>query len=274
MKGIPTMSKSFFSKLKKSKDAFEEGRKGRTGGMVQLQTGPAIVRLQSVDLDVNDDKQPYVQFNTVCVSSENEDDIGQTASQRVVIRELKGTSKKTGKPYHITIAECFAQICTILQKFGFETEEIELEELAEIAEAAAEEQPACSIEVVEKGEYLNILFKKQIDDDDLPSIDDVFEAEEEDDDDDSDEEESEDDDEEEIDEEEDGDDEDEEEPYVPSKGDTVSAKPPKTKKYEDYTVKTVSKAKETCTLVRDRDDKEFKNVPWDVINEADEDEDE
>ena len=269
------------SKLKKSKKAFEEGRAGRSGGMVNLTIDQkCIVRLQSLGLDVSDDGVPYVQFNTVCVSSEIDDDIGNTASQRFNIKELKGKSKKTGKDYHITEADCFAQICTALQKFGYETDELELEELEELAETVSEEQPACQVTPIEKGDFVNLKFNKFIDDDDLPGIEDVSDVsdeedeedeDEEDDDEMEDEEDTDEDDEEEY---EDADEDEDEENLIPTKGDTVSAKPKGTKKYEDCIVKTVSKAKETCTLKRERDDKLFKDVPWYVIEEADDDEDE
>ena len=127
---------------------------------------------------------------------------------------------------------------------------------------------------------MNARWGKNVDDDELPAIGDVLE-------DDEDEEEEDDDDSpnlavvgnegEEGEEENDNDDDDDgddEEDYIPSKGETVSAKPAKAKKYEDYTVKSANKGKKTCTLVRDRDEREFKLVPFALINEIDEEDEE
>ena len=129
---------------------------------------------------------------------------------------------------------------------------------------------------------MNVRWGKFIEDDELPSLEDVLEdedeegeEEEDDDDDDTDEEESDD---EESDDDEDGDDdqedddddeEDEEdddeevEPVV--RGTTVTAKPGRAKKASKYKVKSSNKSRQTCTLIRVSDKREFKDQPWSCV---------
>lgn len=269
--------KDFFKKLNKSKAAFEKGREAKRGGMIDVPAGDYTVRLHSIELDTADTKAgkgiPYVQFVAVVVAAEDDDHIGGMVRHREYINESSGTNDKGA--WKITEADCFANICKTLQSFGVETSELELDDLEQLAEELPEEQPACRIKVVEKGQYLNVWFNAQVDPEELnlPEIDDVLDDEEEDDDepeadddddseDDDDDEQDEEDDEEEDDEEEEDED---DEPVEPEKGETVKAKPKGTKKAENYEVIRVNKSKQTVALKRVRDDKQFKDQPWDVI---------
>ena len=281
------MSKNFLKKLGKAKKAFSKARSVKAGGndMVLVSPGRRIVRLQSVKFDVNKNDVPYVMFNTVCVSSDNEGDIGQPAKAMINIESRSGTSK-AGKEYSISEQDCFERICKNFQNFGYDTDDLDLEDLVELAEQVAEDQHAAQITIKDSNGFLNLYVNKFVEDENLPSIEDVVEEsddvpfdddeEDEDDDDDlvdDDEEESDDDDE--YEDAEDEDDEDEDEDFEPAKGMSVSAKPKGTKRTSEYKVSTVSRAKQTCTLIRERDDKKFVSVPWELIEaEVEEDEDE
>ena len=265
---------AFQKKLKNAEESLEKGRKGRRG-LIEVEAGNYVARALSLEFGENNGK-PYTHLTSIVVEAENDDDVGLKIAERINFEEKKGKAKGTGKAYHITEADHFANLCTCLQSFGIDTSEMELSDLPDAADMLAEDNPACNVKVVEKGGYLNARWGKNVDDDELPAIGDVLEDdedEEEDDDDDSphlavvgnDEEDEEDE------EEENGDDGEE---FIPSKGETVSAKPAKAKKYEDYTVKSSNKGKKTCTLVRDRDEREFKSVPFALINEIDEEDEE
>jgi hypothetical protein len=261
-------TKDFFKKLKGAEDDFQKGREGRPQ-MINLEDGKYVFRFHSLELDVNQQGNPYAQINSVVVNAENDDDLGQLAKTRIDIVDRKGD--KNGKKWHISIADCFSEICTVLQAYGADTSELEISDLDDLGEQLAEEQPAAKGEVkTNAGGYKKIKWGKPVDDDDLPTIEDVYE----DDDDDVDDEDEVDDDQDneepddsddDDDDDNDSDDDDDDDLEPPAKGDEVQAKPKGTRKFEDYTVKTSNKAKELCTLVRDRDDKEFKNVPWSLI---------
>ena len=133
---------------------------------------------------------------------------------------------------------------------------------------------------------MNVRWGKFIEDDELPSLEDVLEDEDEEedgeeddaddgDDDAGDEEDSDDDqsddddadedqeDDDEEDEEDDDDGDDEFEPVV--RGTTVTAKPGRAKKSAKYKVKSSNKSKQTCTLIRISDKREFKDQPWSCV---------
>jgi len=253
--------KDFFAKLKKSEEAFEEGRKGRTGGMIEVDEGKYIIRGHSLELEVNDKGVPYIQVNGIVVHAENEADLGAKIAHREQIKAVGGTIKdgpKKGEKWEITEAEQFANVCTALKSLGFETSEMQLSDLAEVGEEMEEGQPACRVEVgLKKNGYKYIKWGKPVDDDDLPSIEDVFDG------DDDDDEPADDNDEQDDDEDVDDDDEGFE---PPAKGDTVDASPKGTRgKTEQYTVTVVNVKKETCSLKRVRDDKVFTNQSFDCI---------
>ena len=249
----------------------EKGRKGRRG-LIEVEAGNYVARALSLEFGENNGK-PYTHLTSIVVEAENDDDVGLKIAERINFEEKKGKAKGTGKAYHITEADHFANLCTCLQSFGIDTSEMELSDLPDAADMLAEDNPACNVKVVEKGGYLNARWGKNVDDDELPAIGDVLEDDEDEEDDplpdDNEGEEGE-----EENEEEENEEEEEEGDFIPSKGETVSAKPAKAKKYEDYTVKSANKGKKTCTLVRDRDEREFKSVPFALINEIDEEDEE
>ena len=220
------------------------------------------------------------------VESEDEDDVGLKIAEFISFAEKSGT--KNGKKWKITEEDNFASLCTALQSFGIDTSELEFDELEEVAESLAEDQPACNATVVEKKGYMNVRWGKYIEDDELPSLEDVLEDDEEevdgeeeddadDDDDDAGEEDSdddqsddddadddqEDDDDDEDEEDDDDDDEGDSEPVV--RGTTVTAKPGRAKKSAKYKVKSSNKSKQTCTLIRISDKREFKDQPWSCV---------
>ena len=269
---------AFSKKLKNGEEALNKGRKGRKG-FIEVEAGSYAARFQSLEFGAND-KGPYSKLTSVVVESEDQDDIGLKIAEFISFAEKSGV--KNGKKWKITEEDNFANLCTALQSFGIDTSELELDELQEVAESLAEDQPACTVRVVEKGGYMNVKWGKFIEDDELPSLEDVLEdedeegeEEEDDDDDDTDEEESDD---EESDDDEDGDDdqedddddeEDEEdddeevEPVV--RGTTVTAKPGRAKKASKYKVKSSNKSRQTCTLIRISDKREFKDQPWSCV---------
>ena len=266
---------AFQKKLKNAEESLEKGRKGRRG-LIEVEAGNYIARALSLEFGENNGK-PYTHLTSIVVEAENDDDVGLKIAERTTFEEKKGVSKKTGKPYHIAEADHFANLCTCLQSFGFDTSEMELSDLPDAADMLADENPACNVKVFEKDGYIKARWGKNVDDDELPAIGDVLEDEDDEEDDDSPlpEDNEDEEGEEENDDDNDGDNEEEdEEEFVPSKGETVSAKPAKAKKYEDYTVKSSNKGKKTCTLVRDRDEREFKLVPFALINEIDEEDEE
>ena len=271
---------AFSKKLKNGEDALSKGRKGRKG-FIEVEAGSYAVRFQSLEFGAND-KGPFTKLTSVVVESEDDDDVGLKIAEFISFAEKSGT--KNGKKWKITEEDNFANLCTSIQAFGIDTSELEFEELEEVAESLAEDQPACNATVVEKGGYMNVRWGKFIEDDELPSLEDILEDDEEEDgdddeeddadEDDTDEEESddnesdnedEDDDgeyeDEEDDEEDDGDEEDE--PVV--RGTTVTAKPGRAKKSSKYKVKSSNKSKQTCTLIRISDKREFKDQPWSCV---------
>ena len=277
---------AFSKKLKNGEDALNKGRKGRKG-FIEVEAGSYAARFQSLEFGAND-KVPFSKLTSVVVESENEDDVGLKIAEFISFAEKSGT--KNGKKWKITEEDNFANLCSSLQSFGIDTSELELGELEEVAEALAEDQPACNVTVVEKGGYTKVRWGKYIEDDELPSLEDALDDEEdeeyedsddeEEDDDDGDddsdagEEESDDDDEsddededdaedEEYEDEEDDGDEDEDEPVV--RGTTVTAKPGRAKKSSKYKVKSSNKSKQTCTLIRISDKREFKDQPWSCV---------
>jgi len=56
--------------------------------------------------------------------------------------------------------------------------------------------------------------------------------------------------------------------WEPAKDDVYGYKPKGARAVENYTVKTVNKGAKTVTLIRDKDQKEFKAVPWDALSDA------
>ena len=261
---------AFSKKLKNGEDALSKGRKGRKG-FIEVEAGSYATRFQSLEFGAND-KGPYSKLTSVVVESEDEDDVGLKIAEFISFAEKSGT--KNGKKWKITEEDNFANLCTALQSFGIDTSELEFDELEEVAESLAEDQPACNVRVVEKGGYMNVRWGKYIEDDELPSLEDVLEDDEEEeedgdgeeddddsDDDDSGEEESDDD--ESDDEEYEDDEEDEAELVV--RGTTVTAKPGRAKKASKYKVKSSNKSKQTCTLIRVSDKREFKDQPWSCV---------
>jgi len=263
---------AFSKKLKNGEDALNKGRKGRKG-FIEVEAGSYATRFQSLEFGAND-KGPFTKLTSVVVESEDEDDVGLKIAEFISFAEKSGT--KNGKKWKITEEDNFANLCTSLQSFGINTSELEFDELEEVAESLAEDQPACSATVVEKGGYMNVRWGKFIEDDELPSLEDVLEeedeetGEEEEDLEDPEEENEEgpeeyEDDPEEEDDPEDDPEEEEEDPEPVVRGTTVTAKPGRAKKSAKYRVKASNKSKQTCTLIRISDKREFKDQPWSCV---------
>jgi hypothetical protein len=252
--------KDFFKKLKDAEGAWEEGRKGRSGGFIEVETGfKGIVRGQSMELDATEKGVPFVHITTIVVNAEDDSDLGARVATRINIQHLSGTyqadtgKNKKGDKWEITEAQCFSQVAEALQALGFETEGLAVSDLPQAAEQLADEQSACRVEIGEnKKGYKYVKWGKPVDDDDLMSIDDVL-----DDDDDVDDDPADDADDDVA------DDDDQIDP--PEKGETLPARPKGARKVEEYNVISVNKSKETCTLQRVRDDRKFTNQSWDVL---------
>jgi cobalamin biosynthesis protein CobT len=286
-----SLQAGFRKTLDKAQKSFDKGKKGRQG-LIHVDDGKYIVRLHSaqglmVDGRQEKGKVPCIRFNTVVVHSEDESDIGARVDAMYTIETLSG--EKDGKKWEISKDQVIADVTDALRSFGFDLGDSEdIGEIADAIEEIESENPesACRITVkTNKGGYKNVRFGKPVDDEDLPELEDIVDDDDEDiddddvdesdvedeeeeeeieeDDSDSDEEEEDDDEEEEEDED---DEEEEEEDFTPAKGAKVKAKPKGTTKTATYTVKTSNKTKETCTLVRVRDKKEFKNQSWDVVS--------
>ena len=203
---------AFSKKLKNGEEALNKGRKGRKG-FIEVEAGSYAARFQSLEFGAND-KGPYSKLTSVVVESEDQDDIGLKIAEFISFAEKSGV--KNGKKWKITEEDNFANLCTALQSFGIDTSELELDELQEVAESLAEDQPACNATVIEKKGYMNVRWGKFIEDDELPSLEDVLEdedeeedgEEEDDDNDDTDEEESDEESDDDEDQEDDDDDED------------------------------------------------------------------
>ena len=274
---------AFSKKLKNGEDALNKGRKGRKG-FIEVEAGSYAVRFQSLEFGAND-KGPFSKLTSVVVESEDEEDVGLKIAEFISFAEKSGT--KNGKKWKITEEDNFANLCSSLQSFGIDTSELELGELEEVAEALAEDQPACNVTVVEKGGYTNVRWGKYIEDDELPSLEDALDDEDDEeyedsddeeddddggddsdageelDDDESDDEDDDDVDDEDEEDEEDDDENEDDEPVV--RGTTVTAQPGRTKKSGKYKVKSSNKSKQTCTLIRISDKREFKDQPWSCV---------
>jgi hypothetical protein len=272
-------SKEFLAKLKSHAEAWNEVKDAKqAGGFVEVPEGKYTIRLRSMVVDVTDDqaKVPFVQFDMVVVAGEHE---GSMVRKRVRIEKRGGIIKngeRKGEKWEQTIQDCLQEIARDLKGFNVETDDLEIADLPDVADDLSESQPACRVEVKDRNGYLNVRIGKPVEDDDLPSIDDILgdakpasKEEDEDEDEDEDEEESTESDEDESDSDEsddDSDDDDDEDIVAPEKGETVTAKPKGTQKFEKFEVQTVNKSSQTCTLKRKQDGKVFKDVSWDVID--------
>lgn len=278
-------SKEFMTKLNKHSGKWSKVRDTkRSGGMVEVEDGKYTVRISSMSLDVNDNGDPYVQFNMVVVSGPES---GSAVRKRIDIAERSGEYiNKSGKKekYNITIEDCLGRIALDLQSMGVDTSDIDFGDMDSLAGELAESQPAFRVNVrTNKNGYKNVYMDKPVDGDSLPTIEDVMgsssaeEEEVEEEESEDTEEESEEDSEEESEEvEEESEDSDEEEEYEeeeeeedddsPQKGAKVKAKPKGTNGPEQYVVLTVNHSAKTCTLKRSRDNRTFKDVPWSTIN--------
>jgi hypothetical protein len=292
--------KNFLAAVKGMADSFDNSRKGVKGfELIEVDAGRYTVRLKSIELSTvdftNQKNIPKFRLNGVVVESQDADDLGMACSFEQLINNVK--FENGGE---ITEDECWERIHTALQAFGVDTSELELSELPDLAEELGEDNPACKVTVkLSKKGNKYIAWGKLVDDEDLPGIDDVLddddsdeeldddsddveelddddEDEDEDSDDSDDDDELEDDDEsdddddddsDESDEDEEDEDDEDEEDYVPTKGDSVKAKPKGARKVEKYTIKTVNKRREVCTLIRERDKAEFKDQAWSVISQ-------
>ena len=268
----------FLNLVDDAQDAFEKGKKGRQG-LVSVEDGKYIVRLYGIEISKVDKSQGkgqcmQVRFNTVVVQAENEDDLGSRVDQIFRIETRSGT--KNGKKWEIGAEQIIADISSVTSSFGYDISEAEnLLVLFDIIEELEDEElePACRIEVkTNAGGYKNVRFKKPVEDDDLSPISDVYEDDDEDEDDDDQVDDNDDNDDDQVDDDDDDnddddddDDDDDVEDYIPSKKDVVIAKPKGTKKPLEYTVKTVNTKLQTCTLVRLKDNKEFKSVSRELI---------
>ena len=253
------INKKMASKLKKMADSFDEGRQ-MSDGFVSISPGFHIVRLRSIEIDENSDGNPSIDFVSVVVHSEDQESVGETVRSRHEIVAKSG--EKDGKSWERTEAQAWQEIHRALRCFGYETDELTIEEFIGVPELVEEDQPAGKIKVVERGEFKNIRYQRPIDDDEgIPDIDDVLSELE-----DEEEEEVEYDDVEEDDVEEEEveieEEEEEDEEEKPIKGSVVKYKTPSGKKLESCKVLTVNNKAETCTLIRNRDKKRFEKVPW------------
>lgn len=275
-------SKEFLAKLRSHTESWNEVKDAKqSGGFVETPPGKYTVRLQNMIVDVTDDKAqvPYVEFHMVVVAGECE---GQMIRKRVRIEERGGIIKngeRKGEEWKQTIGDCLEEIARDLKGFGVETDELELADLPSVADDLAELQPACRVEVKDRNGYLNVRVGKPVEDDDLPSVEDVLGSDDDEDepapktkapaskDEDEDEDEESDDDES-GDDDEDEDDEEDEIPDVlpPVKGETVTAKPEGTQKADKFEVQSVNKSNQTCALKRKKDGKLFKDVSWDLVD--------
>jgi Mg-chelatase subunit ChlI len=283
-------SKEFMTKLKKHSGKWSKARDAkRTGGMVEVNDGNYTVRLQSMALDVNDNGDPFVQFNMVVVTGP---EAGKMIRKRIEIAERSGeyvNNKGKKAKFEITIEDCLSNISMDLQSMGVDTSELDFDDLEALAEELTDSQPAFRVRVkTNKKDFKNVYMDKPVDADDLPSVEDLVEAsdadedeeeeeeteeseeeesedEEESDEEDSDEEEDEDSEEESEDEDSEEDEEEEEEDEAPQKGAKVKAKPKGTNQLEQYVVLTVNRSSKTCTLKRSRDNRSFKDVSWSLI---------
>ena len=182
---------------------------------------------------------------------------------------------------------------------GVDTSEDDYEDVSSLFDLIDEihkDSPVAMTDIKENGEYLNVFINELIDEDgdDDEEDDDEEEEDEEDEEEEKpkrgakkapaktasggkggkggkkstksdDDDEDDDDEEDEEDEEESDDDDEDEEVQEPEKGDTVSYKPPRAKKAITCEVKTVNKRAQTCKLVSEDGEKEFKDVPWDKL---------
>jgi hypothetical protein len=273
-------SKEFLAKLKSHAEAWNEVKDAKqSGGFVEVPEGKYTIRLRAMVVDVTDDqaKVPFVQFDMVVVAGEHE---GSMVRKRVRIEKRGGIIKngeRKGEKWEQTIQDCLQEIARDLKGFNVETDDLEIADLPDVADDLSESQPACRVEVKDRNGYLNVRIGKPVEDDDLPSIDDILgdakqpskkEKEDEDEEEDEDEGEEESSESDESDEESDdeSDDDDDEDIVAPVKGETVTAKPKGTQKFEKFEVQTVNKSSQTCTLKRKQDGKVFKDVSWDVID--------
>lgn len=272
-------SKEFMTKLNKHSGKWSKVRDTkRSGGMVEVEDGKYTVRVSSMGLDVNDNGDPYVQFNMVVVSGPES---GSAVRKRIDIAERSGEYvNKSGKKekYNITIEDCLGRIALDLQSMGIDTSDIDFGDMESLAGELAESQPAFRVNVrTNKNGYKNVYMDKPVDGDSLPTIEDVMgsssnddeEEEEEVEDSEEESEESEEEESEDSDEdseEEESDEEEDEEDDSPQKGAKVKAKPKGTNGQEQYVVLTVNHSAKTCTLKRSRDNRTFKDVPWSTIS--------
>lgn len=171
-------SKEFLAKMKSHADKWEESRGAeQSGGFVETPPGKYTVRLQKMVLDVTDDKAkvPYVQYDMVVVAGDCE---GMMIRKRTRIEERSGIIKngdRKGEKWEQTIADCLEEIARDLKGFNVETDDLEIADLPSVADDLADSQPACRVEVKEsKTGYLNVRIGKPVEDEDLPSIEDVL----------------------------------------------------------------------------------------------------
>ena len=312
-KAAPKMNgPTFASAIVKTKTAWSKARKAKdTGGgfpnaeeiIEQLELGDGDgytfeARLSSAQGKIDKNRNPLVSFNFVGIEGLAD---GLKLSRAHFLSEK---TIKTGpnKGNVITVADVMSQLAVDLQRLGYETEELDPEDLEEILAELSKEKPGVQLYCKRSGQYVNVYINKLVDgvgEDDEEEEDEELEDEEVDDeeteeeeteeeedddgeiqsdetdDEEEDEEGAEDEDEDEGGEddeegegEEEEDDEDEEEEggddgRIPVKGDDCAWKAPKAKKEADYTVTSVNKTKRHASLKRESDGKLFKAISWD-----------
>jgi len=232
------MSKNdFFKKLKSAEAALEKAKSAkRSGGLVDVEDGAYIVRWHKSVADVSDKGVPRVLIETRVVQSPtSETAVGSRIAKYHNIEKRNGVYKSgpnKGEAWESTIEDCLANLCKDLQSFGVDTEEIEgMDDLQACLESLDQVNPACRTQVKTKGDYQNVYFGKFLDDDTIPTLEDVLEGEV-----------SGDDDEEEVTEDDGAEEETEEDDSELSEGDEVAVRLPK------------SKRATSCTIVRFEDD--------------------
>ena len=245
---------AFSKKLKDADKALNKGRKGRKG-YIEVEPGKYATRFQSLEFGVKG-SNGYTLLTSIVVEAEDDEDVGSRIAEYISFEEKSGT--KNGKNWKITEEDHFANLCTALIAFGIDTSELEMDDLEAVSETLAEDQPATSVTVTEKNGYMNVKWGKFIDDDELPSLEDVLEE----DDDDDDDQESDDDDGDDTDTDTESDDD-----GPVEKGQSVKAKLPRGKSPVECTVKASNKSKQTCTLIRTKDKREFKDIDWSAVTE-------
>lgn len=267
----------FYATLQKSKkDAakrWEEAKKAKDQFKTpDIPAGVYMARLNGISQgETSNNKAPFIAFQFTVIRHPE-----WKGTPLSILHTVEERKTKDGEVW-LTEQEALDNISVDLQRLGIETEELEGSELDEAIADLAQEKPVVQLRVKRTKkdgvDYVNTRILKLVDEDDNEEEEDddvevddedeegeeeADEAEEEDGEDDEDDA----DDDSESDEEEEGEDEEEGDEDPPEIGDIVKYKAPRARKPENCTVTSVNVKAETVNLTREKDDKEFKKVPW------------